>query len=132
MQERIAIVGTGALGGYIGGNLAHHGFDVTLIDMWPENLAAIRTRGLELDGVTAEEKFTVKSAKTLHLDDIRELGNARPVDIAFITVKSYDTERATKAEFLCAEAARAQSARLAIFPALPAAECDWYSQEWPR
>ena len=66
MQKRIAIVGTGALGGYIGGNLAHHGHDVTFIDMWPANLAAIATRGLELDGVTAEEKFTVKSAMTLH------------------------------------------------------------------
>jgi 2-dehydropantoate 2-reductase len=63
MQKRIVMVGTGALGGYIGGNLAHHGLDVTFVDMWAENLAAIRTRGLELDGVTAEEKFTVKSDK---------------------------------------------------------------------
>jgi 2-dehydropantoate 2-reductase len=105
MQKRIAIVGTGALGGYIGGNLAHHGLDVTFVDMWPENLAAIRTRGLDLDGVTAEEKFTVKSARTLHLDDIDELGNGKPVDIAFIAVKSYDTERVTKAvqPFLAAD-----------------------------
>jgi 2-dehydropantoate 2-reductase len=97
MQKRIVIVGTGALGGYVGGNLAHHGLDVTLIDMWPENLEAIRTRGLELDGVTPEEKFTVKTAKTLHLDNISELGKGKPVDIAFIAVKSYDTERVTKA-----------------------------------
>jgi 2-dehydropantoate 2-reductase len=97
MQKRIVMVGTGALGGYIGGNLAHHGFDVTFVDMWPENLAAIRTRGLELDGVTPEEKFTVKTNQTLHLDNIQELGTGRPVDIAFISVKSYDTERVTKA-----------------------------------
>ena len=97
MQKRIVIVGTGALGGYVGGNLAHHGLDVTLIDMWPENLEAIRTRGLELDGVTPEEKFTVKTAKTLHLYNISELGKGKPVDIAFIAVKSYDTERVTKA-----------------------------------
>src|SRR5471030_1086250 len=97
MQKRIVMVGTGALGGYIGGNLAHQGFDVTFVDMWQENLEAIRTRGLELDGVTAEEKFTVKTAKTLHLDKIAELGKGRPVDIAFVSVKSYDTERVTKA-----------------------------------
>ena len=105
MQKRIAVVGTGALGGYIGGNLAHHGLDVTFVDMWPENLAAIHTRGLDLDGVTAEEKFTVKSARTLHLDNINELGNGKPVDIAFIAVKSYDTERVTKAvqPFLAAD-----------------------------
>jgi 2-dehydropantoate 2-reductase len=97
MQKRIVMVGTGALGGYIGGNLAHCGFDVTFIDMWPENLEAIRTRGLELDGVTAEEKFTVKTDQTLHLDNIQELGKGKPVDIAFVSVKSYDTERVTKA-----------------------------------
>ena len=97
MDKRMVMVGTGALGGYIGGNLAHQGFDVTFIDMWPENLAAIRTRGLELDGVTAEEKFTVKTTQTLHLDKIQELGKGKPVDIAFVSVKSYDTERVTKA-----------------------------------
>ena len=97
MQKRIAMVGTGALGGYVGGNLAHQGCDVTFIDMWPANLEAIRTRGLELDGVTAEETFTVKNANTLHLDNIGELGAGRPVDIAFIAVKSYDTDRVTRA-----------------------------------
>jgi 2-dehydropantoate 2-reductase len=35
MGKRIAFVGAGALGGYVGGYLAHHGQDVTLIDMWP-------------------------------------------------------------------------------------------------
>jgi 2-dehydropantoate 2-reductase len=96
-QKRIVMVGTGALGGYIGGNLAHQGFDVTFVDMWQENLDAIRTRGLELDGVTREEKFTVKTDKTLHLDKIQVLGKGKPVDIAFVSVKSYDTERVTKA-----------------------------------
>ena len=97
MQKKIVMVGTGALGGYIGGNLAHQGMDVTFIDMWQENLDAIRTRGLELDGVTAEEKFSVKTDKVLHLDKIKELGNGNPVDIAFISVKSYDTDSVTKA-----------------------------------
>ena len=97
MQKRIAMVGTGALGGYIGGNLAHQGMDVTFIDMWQENLDAIRTRGLELDGVTPEEKFTVKTDKTLHIDKIAELGKGKPVDIAFVSVKSYDTDRVTRA-----------------------------------
>jgi 2-dehydropantoate 2-reductase len=97
MQKRIVMAGTGALGGYVGGYLAHHGLDVTFIDMWPQNLEAIRTRGLELDGVTAEEKFTVTNGKTLLLNHIGDLGKGKPVDIAFISVKSYDTERVTKA-----------------------------------
>src|SRR5687767_4835364 len=95
MQKRIAVVGTGALGGYVGGYLAHHGHDVTLIDMWPENIEAIRARGLELDGVTPEEKFTVTKAKTLHITEVQSLSKQKPIDIAFISVKSYDTEWAT-------------------------------------
>jgi 2-dehydropantoate 2-reductase len=97
MGKRIAMVGTGALGGYVGGNFAHAGEDVTFIDMWQDNLDAIATRGLELDGVTPEEKFTVRSAGTIHLDDIGALAAGGPVDIAFVSVKSYDTERVTKA-----------------------------------
>ena len=95
MGKRIAVVGAGALGGYVGGYLAHHGEDVTLIDMWPEHIEAIRSRGLELDGVTPEEKFTVTRAKTMHLTDVQSLSKQQPIDIAFVAVKSYDTEWAT-------------------------------------
>jgi 2-dehydropantoate 2-reductase len=94
MAKRIAFVGAGALGGYVGGNLAHHGQDVTLIDFWPENVEAIRTRGLELDGLTPEEKFTVTKAKTMHVTEVQSLAK-RKIDIAFVSVKSYDTEWAT-------------------------------------
>lgn len=95
MGKRIAVVGTGALGGYVGGYLAHHGEDVTLIDMWPEHIEAIRSNGLELDGVTPEEKFAVTRAKTMHLTELQRLAKEKPIDIAFIAVKSYDTEWAT-------------------------------------
>ena len=94
MHKRIAIVGAGALGGYVGGSLAHLGHDVTLIDPWPEHVETIRARGLELDGVTPEEKFVVKNAKTLHLTEVQSLAKA-PVDIAMVAVKSYDTAWAT-------------------------------------
>ena len=97
MQKRIVMVGTGALGGYIGGNLAHHGYDVTFVDGWKEHLDAIRTRGLELDGVTAEEKYTVRTGQTVLYDNLPELGTGKPFDIAFVSVKSYDTARATNA-----------------------------------
>ena len=95
MGKRIAFVGAGALGSYVGGYLAHHGQDVTLIDMWPENVEAIRARGIELDGVTPAEKFTVKNAKTMHLTEVQSLSRQKPIDIAFVAVKSYDTEWAT-------------------------------------
>src|SRR5205085_998759 len=41
MNKRIAVVGAGALGGYVGGALAHLGHDVTLIDAWPEHVETI-------------------------------------------------------------------------------------------
>jgi 2-dehydropantoate 2-reductase len=94
MGKRIAIVGAGALGGYVGGTLAHLGHDVTLIDAWPEHVETIRARGLELDGVTPEERFVVKSARTLHLTEVQSLAKA-PVDVAMVAVKSYDTAWAT-------------------------------------
>src|SRR5262245_743530 len=95
MGKRIAVVGVGALGGYVGGWLAHTGEDVTLIDFWPENIETIRKNGLELDGVTPEEKITVKNAKTMHLTEMQDLSRQKPIDIAFVSMKSYDTEWAT-------------------------------------
>ena len=94
MTKRIAIVGAGALGGYVGGTLAHLGFDVTLIDPWPEHVEIIRSRGLELDGVTPEEKFAVREAKTLHVTEVQSLAKT-PIDVAMVAVKSYDTHWAT-------------------------------------
>ena len=94
MGRRMAFVGAGALGGYVGGTLAQRGHDVTLIDAWPEHIETIRARGLELDGMTPEERFTVKGAKTMHLADVQSLART-PIDIAFVAVKSYDTAWAT-------------------------------------
>jgi 2-dehydropantoate 2-reductase len=93
MTKRIAIVGAGALGGYVGGNFAHHGLDVTLIDPWPENVETIRKRGLELDGLTPEEKFTARP-RIIHLTEVQALANT-PFDVAFVAMKSYDTLWAT-------------------------------------
>jgi len=94
MTKRIAVVGAGALGGYVGGALAHLGRDVTLIDPWPEHVETIRARGLELDGLTPEERFVVRKAKTLHLTEVQSLGKTA-IDVAMVAVKSYDTLWAT-------------------------------------
>ena len=93
MTKRIAIVGAGALGGYVGGTLAYHGHNVTLIDPWPEHVETVRRNGLELDGVTPEERFTAKP-KILHITEVQGLART-PVDIAMVAVKSYDTLWAT-------------------------------------
>jgi 2-dehydropantoate 2-reductase len=72
MDKRIVVVGAGAIGGYTCGNLANNGFDVTLIDAWPEHIEAIRKNGLRLEGVTPEETIVVHP-KTLHLTELQHL-----------------------------------------------------------
>jgi 2-dehydropantoate 2-reductase len=94
MNKRIAVVGAGAVGGYLGGHLARTGQDVTLIDPWPEHVAAIRARGLQLSGMTDEETCTVK-LPTMHLAEVQSLSKQRPIDIAIVSSKSYDTEWST-------------------------------------
>ncbi len=94
MTNRIAVVGAGAVGGYVGAGLAAHGYDVTLIDPWPAHVEAIQAGGMRLSGMTAEETRTVR-VNALHLTDVQRLAREAPIDVAFVSVKSYDTEWAT-------------------------------------
>ncbi len=94
MSERIAIVGAGAVGAYVGGYLARAGEDVVLIDPWPANVDAINRDGLSLSGMTEAECFTTP-AKALHLTEVQSLMRSGPIDIAFVTMKSFDTAWAT-------------------------------------
>lgn len=94
MQEHIVTVGAGAVGGYIGGQLARQGVPVTLIDSWPEHVTAIRESGLELSGMTPEESHAV-AVEALHVSDVQALSRRKPVDIAICAAKAYDTEWAT-------------------------------------
>ena len=90
MKKRIAVVGAGAVGGYVGASLAHAGHDVTLVDPWPEHVEAIRANGMNLYGMTEAERKTVK-VNAIHLTELQSFAKQRPVDIALLSVKSYDT-----------------------------------------
>jgi 2-dehydropantoate 2-reductase len=68
---------------------------VTLIDFWHEHIEAIRKNGLELSGMTEEER-QVSHPKTMHMHEVASLAKQAPVDIAFMCMKSYDTEWATQ------------------------------------
>jgi 2-dehydropantoate 2-reductase len=87
-------VGAGAIGGYAGGHMTRAGHDVTLIDAWPEHVEYMRSHGLHLSGMTEAERCTVK-VRALHITDVQGFVKEAPIDIAFICVKSYDTEWAT-------------------------------------
>lgn len=93
MARRIAVVGAGAVGGYIGAQLAASGQDVTLIDGWAEHVAAVRGHGFRIDGMTPEESVAIP-VRILHESEIGKLAEEPPIDIAFISVKSYATRHA--------------------------------------
>ena len=48
--KSLLFVGAGAVGSYIGAFLSRAGHDVTYIDPWPEQVEAIRTRGISVTG----------------------------------------------------------------------------------
>jgi 2-dehydropantoate 2-reductase len=94
MGKKIAIVGAGAIGGYCGAWMTLKGEDVTLIDPWPEHVELMKRDGLSVRGLTPAETKTVP-VKALHITEVQSLTREAPIDIAFISVKSYDTEWAT-------------------------------------
>jgi len=77
----------GAIGCVVGGLLTKAGRDVTLIDQWPEHIEAMKTRGLRLSGTCGDHTIPVRA---LHLHEVQSLHE--PFDLAFVAVKSYDTE----------------------------------------
>ena len=89
---RVAVMGTGSIGSYFGGMLAHAGNQVTLIARG-ENLAAILTQGLRIQ--TDEELLTIPCGDSLAAtDDTSLIG---PVDLALLTVKTYQNDVAVPA-----------------------------------
>jgi 2-dehydropantoate 2-reductase len=86
---RIAILGTGGVGGYYGGLLAHSGQEVTFIARGA-HLTAIQGDGLRVESVHGD--FIVRPAQAT--DGAAEVG---PVELVLIAVKSYDLEPAAEA-----------------------------------
>ena len=89
-MTKIAIMGPGAAGSYIGAFLTREGHDLTLIDQWPEHVETMKSVGLRASG--SQGDFTVP-VKALHLHEVQNI--VEPFDIVFLSVKSYDTEWAT-------------------------------------
>jgi 2-dehydropantoate 2-reductase len=86
---RIAVVGSGGVGGYFGGRLAEAGADVTFLARGA-HLEAMRARGLHITSPNGD----------VHLPRIQAAGDTRevgPVDVVLLAVKLYDTESALAA-----------------------------------
>jgi len=84
-KMRIAVMGTGAVGGYFGARLAAAGQDVVFIARG-SHLDAMRKEGLRVKSIQGDLHI-----RALFTSDPREVG---PVDLVLFCVKSYDTEDA--------------------------------------
>ena len=84
---KIAIYGTGGVGGYFGGRLAQSGADVHFIARG-DHLDALQRDGLRVKSVGGD--FTVDVPAT---DDPADIG---PCEYVLITVKSFDTGEAAR------------------------------------
>lgn len=79
---KIAVVGAGAIGGYLGGWLAAAGEDVTFIARGA-NLEAIRQRGMKVIGEDGAE-VTASSVRAFE-----RMSDAGPQDVVLLTVKAH-------------------------------------------
>ena len=85
---KIAMMGSGGVGGLIGARLAHAGCDVSFIARGA-HLAAMRSHGLTLESPVGN----VHLPKPQVTDDPGSLG---PVDLVIFSVKLWDTEAAAR------------------------------------
>ena len=85
---RIAVMGTGAVGGYFGAKLAAAGHEVAFIARG-EHLKALRENGLHVTSPDGD----LKVARAIFTDNPARIGQ---VDLILFCVKSYDTEAAAE------------------------------------
>jgi 2-dehydropantoate 2-reductase len=86
---RIAVMGSGGVGGYFGARLARGGADVHFVARG-SHYAAMRERGLAIEGGPQ----AIHLPKVNVTDDVKKIG---PVDVAMFCVKLWDTESAARA-----------------------------------
>jgi 2-dehydropantoate 2-reductase len=87
---KIAVMGSGGLGGLYGGRLAHAGYDVSFIARGA-HLAAMEAHGLLIE---------IEPHGTIHLPDVQvsdDPATVGVVDVVLIAVKLWDTEGAVRA-----------------------------------
>ena len=86
--KHIAVMGIGAVGGFVSGQLARAGFNVTGIDPWCEHVESIKAHGLQLSNLPGSATAPLRA---IHIHEVQGLIRT-PIDIAIICTKSFDTE----------------------------------------
>ena len=86
---KIAVIGSGGVGGYFGARLAASGQDVTFV-----------ARGAHLEAMQKKGLKVLSSLGDLHLPEVKATGDTKvigPVDVVMIAVKLWGTEQAGEA-----------------------------------
>ncbi|MEM0989389.1 MAG: 2-dehydropantoate 2-reductase [Pseudomonadota bacterium] len=78
-MAKVAIIGTGAMGSVYAALMADHGHEVWAVDTWPEHVAAMRDKGLRVEGASGD--------RTVSLNATANAADAGPVDLAIIATK---------------------------------------------
>jgi 2-dehydropantoate 2-reductase len=86
---RILVAGAGGVGAFFGALLARAGSEVVFLARGA-NLAALRARGLTVESIDGDFALPRVAA-------VETLAGAAPVDVALVTVKSYDTAAVARA-----------------------------------
>jgi len=86
---KIAILGVGAMGSIYAGLLASAGHEVWAVDVWKEHVAAMREKGLRVEGASGDR--TVKVNATDNPKDVRD------ADLVIIATKDDGVDSAARA-----------------------------------
>jgi len=91
VDKKIAVLATGANGSCISADLTRAGLDVSMIDMWPAHIDAMRANGLTI--TTKDDEFNV-AVKAYHMCDVCTF--TEKFDIVLLTSKAYDSRWLTE------------------------------------
>jgi len=86
LEQKIAVLGTGANGSSAAADLTKAGYDVHLIDQWPEHVEVMRRVGVKIS--MPDEELCVP-VEAYHLCDLASM--TCKYDVVFLFTKSYDT-----------------------------------------
>ena len=86
-MKNITVVGTGGIGGTVAAFLKKAGERVTVVDASVPHIEAIRSQGLQVEGIRGEHE--VRFDKALLPEEIKG-----PLDLVFLAVKSQHTDTA--------------------------------------
>src|SRR5262245_3560971 len=91
MSQRVAVLGAGAVGAPIAGQLASAGHDMTLIDPYVDHVAAVKSNGLRVTTGPWDDPIdrTVHRVRALHLHEVAF--QRTKYDTVFLACKSYDS-----------------------------------------